>query len=326
LSHFFNSAAEPAMLETLLERFRRRDRLALARLLSLVARGESVEQILAGVAPPTSPPVPGGEVGGARVVAVTGSGGVGKSTLIGKLIEQIRGQGLSVAVLACDPQSPLSGGALLGDRFRMPPRPDDDGVFIRSLAAAGGHGALAEHLAVLIRLLEAFAFDVVLIETVGAGQGDTVVRELVDVLVLLLQPETGDDLQWEKAGLLEVADAIVIHKADMPGAERVEAQVLATLALGNVPVAPVLRVSSRSGDGINELWQAIASRPLRRGRQRSGHDLLRLAQQTLAVRFSAAEASGAKELRQLLAAWQHGEISSDRAASALVNLLTSSTS
>src|SRR5260370_6077623 len=108
-----------------------------------------------------------------RVVAVTGSGGVGKSTLIGKLIEHIREQGQSVAVLACDPQSPLSGGALLGDRFRMPSRPDDDGVFIRSLAAAGGHGALAEHLPSLIRLLEAFGFDVVLIETVGAGQGGT---------------------------------------------------------------------------------------------------------------------------------------------------------
>ena len=114
------------------------------------------------------------------------------------------------------------------------------------------------------RLLEAFGFDVVLIETVGAGQGDTVVRELVDVLVLLLQPETGDDLQWEKAGLLEVADVIAIHKADLPGAERVEAQVLATLALGAGTVVPVLRVSSRSGSGLDELWQTIAARPLRR--------------------------------------------------------------
>src|SRR5439155_18887699 len=114
--------------------------------------------------------------------------------------------------------------------------------FIRSLAAAGGHGALAEHLPALVRLLESFGFDVVLVETVGAGQGDTVVRALADVLVLLLQPETGDDLQWEKAGLLEVADLVVIHKADLPGAERVEAQVLAAQALGPGPAAPVLRV------------------------------------------------------------------------------------
>src|SRR5579884_1984820 len=236
------------MLDALLERFRRRDRLALARLVSLTARGERIADIMAGVGAPAKP---------ARVVSVTGSGGVGKSTLTGKLIEQIRADGLTVAVLACDPQSPLSGGALLGDRFRMPARPDDDGVFIRSLAAAGGHGALAEHLAELIRLLECFGFDVVLIETVGAGQGDTVVRGLVDVLVLLLQPETGDDLQWEKAGLLEVADLVVIHKADMPGAERVEAQVLATLALGTSQVVPVLRVSSRSGAGITNYGRAL---------------------------------------------------------------------
>jgi LAO/AO transport system kinase len=300
------------MLETLLERFRRRDRLALARLVSLVARGEEVEEILAGIGEPARP---------ARVVAVTGSGGVGKSTLVGKLIEQVRGHGQSVAVLACDPQSPLSGGALLGDRFRMPARPDDDGVFIRSLAAAGGHGAMAEHLEALIRLLEGFGFDMVLIETVGAGQGDTVVRELVDVLVLLLQPEMGDDLQWEKAGLLEVADVIAIHKADLPGAERVESQVLATLALGSSPVVPVLRVSSRSGQGISELWQAIAAVPLRRGRQRRGRDLLRLAQQMLAARFAAAEAMEQKELQQLIAAWQHDEISSTQAASALMKLL-----
>jgi LAO/AO transport system kinase len=303
------------MLETLLERFHHHDRLALARLISLVARGEHVEEILAGIGEPPRP---------ARVVAVTGSGGVGKSTLVGKLIEQVRGQGESIAVLACDPQSPLSGGALLGDRFRMPARPDDDGVFIRSLAAAGGQGALAEHLAALIRLLEAFGFDVVLIETVGAGQGDTVVRELVDVLVLLLQPETGDDLQWEKAGLLEVADVIVVHKADLQGADRVEAQVLAMLALGSGQVVPVLRVSSRSGDGVKELWQTIATHPLRRGRQRSGHDLLRLAQRTLAARFAAAETKGQIDLRQLLTAWQRGEISSTQAASDLIRLLTTS--
>ncbi len=303
------------MLETLLELFHHHDRLALARLISLVARGEHVEEILAGIGEPPRP---------ARVVAVTGSGGVGKSTLVGKLIEQVRGQGESIAVLACDPQSPLSGGALLGDRFRMPARPDDDGVFIRSLAAAGGHGALAEHLAALIRLLEAFGFDVVLIETVGAGQGDTLVRELVDVLVLLLQPETGDDLQWEKAGLLEVADVIVVHKADLPAADRVEAQVLAMLALGSGQVVPVLRVSSRSGDGVKELWQTIATRPLRRGRQRSGHDLLRLTQRALAARFAAAETKGQIELRQLLTAWQRGETSSTQAASDLIRLLSTS--
>src|SRR5205085_837906 len=166
--------ARRAMLEALLERFRRSDRLALSRLVSMVSRGEQVAAILQGVGPPPKP---------ARVAAFTGSGGVGKSTLVGRLIDEVRGQDRSVAVLACDPQSPLSGGALLGDRFRMPARPGDEGVFIRSLAAAGGHGALAEHLGALVRLVESFGFGVILLETVGAGQGDTAVRDLVDVLV-----------------------------------------------------------------------------------------------------------------------------------------------
>src|SRR5437660_11516799 len=164
------------MAESWFERFRQHDRLALARLLSLAARGERLGEILAGIPRPIKP---------SRVVAITGSGGVGKSTLIGKLIEVQRRHGQTVAVLACDPQRPLTGGALLGDRFRMPVRPDDEGVFIRSLAAAGGQGALASHLDALIRLLEAFGFDVVLLETVGAGQGDTAVHALADVLVLL---------------------------------------------------------------------------------------------------------------------------------------------
>jgi LAO/AO transport system ATPase len=301
------------MLDSLAARFRRRDRLALSRLVSLVASGQQVEEALAAVGPAARP---------ARVVALTGSGGVGKSTLVGKLIEQIRSTGQSVAVLACDPESPLTGGALLGDRFRMPSRPDDDGVFIRSLAAAGGQGALAGHLDALVRLLESFGFDVVLIETVGAGQGDTAARALVDVLVLLLQPETGDDLQWEKAGLLEVADVIVIHKADLAGAERVEAQVTAAQALSMAPPAPVLRVSARAGTGLKELWDAIRACPLKRGTRHEGRELLRLAQQSLAARFTGAEAEVG--VQDLLGRWQRGEVPSPDAAAELLRLLASS--
>jgi LAO/AO transport system ATPase len=300
------------MLDDLIQRFRRRDRNALARLLSLVANGERVDDVLHGVGRAAKP---------ARVVALTGGGGVGKSTLAGKLVEQARAHGLTVCVLACDPQSPLTGGALLGDRFRMPSRPDDDGVFIRSLAAAGGRGAVAERLDPLIRLCEAFGFDVILVETVGAGQGDTAVRALVDVLVLLLQPETGDDLQWEKAGLLEVADVIVIHKADMPGAERVEAQVLATLALSPMAAAPVLRVSARTGTGVEALWSAIAARPLRRGAADGGADLLRLAQETLAARFTAARADKDDALQELLLRWRGGGLEPAQAVKALLRLI-----
>jgi LAO/AO transport system ATPase len=294
----------------LLERFRRGDRLALSRLASLVARGERVEEILGGVGPPRKP---------VRVVAVTGSGGVGKSTLVGKLIEQARGHGATVAVLACDPESPVSGGALLGDRFRMPARPEDDGVFIRSLAAAGGRGALAEHLGALVRLLEAYGFDVVLVETAGAGQGDTAVRGLADVLVLLLQPETGDDLQWEKAGLAEVADVVVVHKADLPGAERVEAQVLAAQSLGPGPAAPVLRVSARTGAGLKELWETIAALPPRRAAPAGARELLRLAQETLATRFAAAGPA----VQQLVDRWRAGDLPAAEAGPALLRILSS---
>jgi LAO/AO transport system ATPase len=300
------------MLDGLLERFRRHDRLALSRLLSLLARGQHSAEILHSLGSPAKP---------ARVVALTGSGGVGKSTLAGRLIESLREAGLTVAVLACDPQSPLSGGALLGDRFRMSSRADDDGVFIRSLAAPGGHGAVAGHLDDLIVLLGAFGFDIVLLETVGAGQGDTVVRDLADVVVLLLQPETGDDLQWEKAGVLEVADVVVIHKADLPGAANVEAQVRATLAVGGQPLPPILRVSSRTGVGITELREALLALPLR-PRQHSEKDgLLQLGQQLLATRFARAEAAGDLDLRQLQIQWQQRQVPEVQAAAALWTLL-----
>ena len=243
------------MLEALLIRFHQHDRQALSRLVSHVARGEYLREITTALQAPAE---------SSRVVAVTGSAGVGKSTLIGKLIEFLRRQQLTVAVLACDPQSPLSGGALLGDRFRMPADPIDEGVFIRSLAVPSGHGAVADHLGPMLRLLEAFGFDVVFIETVGAGQGDTAVRHLADVVVLLLQPETGDELQWEKAGVLEIADIIAIHKADLPQAATVASQVRSILALSGQQGPSVLRVSAKTGEGIEKLWQVIAEHPLRR--------------------------------------------------------------
>jgi LAO/AO transport system ATPase len=300
------------MLDVLLEQLRRGDRRALSRLLSLVARGERLREIQAALPERDKP---------SRVVAITGSGGVGKSTLVGKLIDRIRGQSLTVAVLACDPQSPLSGGALLGDRFRMPARPEDDGVFIRSLATAGGRGAVADHLPLMVGLLQAFGFDVVLIETVGAGQGDTAVRDLADVVVLLLQPETGDDLQWEKAGLLEVADVVAIHKSDLPGAANAEADVRAALGLTESHSVPVLRVSSKTGEGINDLWAAVSTlgpRPSRVGP--AGPRLLRLALDSLADWFGAARKHQDSELRQLITRWQEGTLGPDAAVASLLHL------
>ncbi len=319
------------MIEALLQRFRGKDRLALARLLSLAARGEGLAEIAAGLGPPTSP---------SRVVAFTGSGGVGKSTLVGKMIDLARGQGKTVAVLACDPQSPVSGGALLGDRFRMGGRLDD-GVFIRSLAALAGHGALAEHLPLLIRLLEAFGFEWIFLETAGAGQGDTAVRDHADVVVLLLQPETGDDLQWEKAGVLEVADVIVIHKADLPGADQVAAQVRACIDLSGPArqagpmdsparlagstdggAMPVLLVSSKTGAGLEKVWQEVTECSRRRGQPDPVKELLGLAREALASRLHAAEND--PQWQALVQQWCQGTFSSKEAGEAVLGFLARS--
>jgi LAO/AO transport system ATPase len=236
------------------------DRNALSRLVSVAARGESLEvsQI------PVSARTP-------RVIAVTGGGGVGKSTLIGKLIEVIRAAGRRLAVLACDPRSPITGGALLGDRIRMPGRPGDDDLFVRSLATPSGHSGVAPHVDRIIDLFGRFGYDTVIVETVGAGQGDTAIRQVADVVVVLVQPETGDELQWEKAGQLEIADIVVVHKADLPSAERIETQIRDLLNLPGCRPVPVVRVSSSTGVGVPELWAAIATCL---GRPPTGYDEL----------------------------------------------------
>jgi LAO/AO transport system ATPase len=286
------------MLEPLLARFGRGDRLALSRLLSYAARGENLSEIFASVKPATDH---------GRVVAITGSGGVGKSTLIGKVIELLRGRNERIAVLACDPQSPVSGGALLGDRFRMTGQDDDEGVFIRSLAALPGHGALAEHLEPMIRLLESFGFGTILIETVGAGQGDTAVVDLADVIILLLQPEAGDDLQWEKAGLLEVADVVAINKGDLPKAEQTEAQVRSILGLSEGRDVPVVRISAKTGEGIEALWNTIQAHSTnRRHASAGGSELIRLGQEYLARWFTKAQKEKQPELMRLIQDWERG--------------------
>jgi LAO/AO transport system kinase len=298
------------MLEELLQRCRQGDRLALARLLSLAARGQDLARIAAGLPSPAKRSL---------VAAFTGSGGVGKSSLVGKLIDLARAEGTTVAVLACDPQSPLSGGALLGDRFRMGTRLDD-GVFIRSLAAVGGHGAVAENLPLMVRVLEAYGFDAIFLETVGAGQGDTAVRALADVVVLLLQPESGDDLQWEKAGVLEVADIVVIHKADLPGADETFAQVRAALDLSRQKHIKVIAASSKTGAGLDELWRTVRSSPRRREQIDPAAALLRMAQDDLAARFWNAVKTQEPRVQKLLGECRNGILPAD-AGAALLNSL-----
>lgn len=298
------------MLDDLLERFYARDRLALARILTLIAREEHLDSLRAALLPRKEH---------TWVVAVTGNAGVGKSTLVGKLAEHLRAAGKTVAVLACDPQSPLTGGALLGDRVRMPSRHDDPGFYVRSVAAESGHQAVAEHVDLMIRALAQFSFDVILVETVGAGQGDTAVRELADVVVLLLQPESGDELQWEKAGLLEVADIVVVHKADLAGAERTQSQVKELLSLPGSREVTVLRVSSAKQQGFDELWSAIAAAPKRH--HTSGSDaefLLRRAQLMLAERFHERPQS----VEPVVDRWKRQELDEQQAADELLHRLT----
>ena len=297
------------MLDELLARLHKRDRLALSRVLTLISRGEHLTAIRAAIGPkPDATPV----------VAITGNAGVGKSTLVGKLAEQLRTQQKSVAVLACDPESPLTGGALLGDRVRMSSRPDDLGLYIRSLAATSGHQAVAEHVDLMIRVLADFGFDVILLETVGAGQGDTAVRSLAEVVVVLVQPESGDELQWEKAGLLEIADVVVVHKADLPGAERMESQVKELLSLPGCREIVVLRVSSTKGQGFAQLWSAIESCPRRDGAlEPAAQFLLRRAQQVLAERLQ----DRAGNIGPVVDRWKRHELDEAQAADELLHLL-----
>jgi LAO/AO transport system kinase len=238
------------MLDDLIDRFLNRDRRALARLITLAARGEHLTSIQDAVK---------SVEGNSTVIALTGGAGVGKSTLIGRLVRHIRERNQTVAVLACDPQSPLTGGALLGDRIRMSDSTDDDGVYVRSLSAVSGHQSIAEHLDVIIDLTVAFGFQFILLETVGAGQGDTAVREIADVVVLLVQPESGDELQWQKAGVLEIANIVVVQKSDLPGAEQLEAELRDQLNLPGRPEIPVVRTSASRNLGVDELWQTIES-------------------------------------------------------------------
>lgn len=158
-------------------------------------------------------------LGKAYRVGITGPPGVGKSTLADKLTLILRKQGLEVGIIAVDPSSPLSGGAVLGDRIRMQQHYLDDGVFIRSMATRGSYGGLSRTVGTVIDLLDAFGKDIIIVETVGVGQMDTSIRELVDSVVLVLVPEFGNGIQLMKAGFLEIADIVVINKADRGGAE-----------------------------------------------------------------------------------------------------------
>jgi LAO/AO transport system kinase len=198
--------------------------------------------------------------GHAHVVGVTGPPGAGKSTLVAALLGQIRASGRHVAVLAVDPSSPISGGAVLGDRIRMMDRHADDGVFVRSMSSRGRQGGLAWATAGLVHLLDAAGYPLILVETVGTGQDGTDIASLADTVVVVEAPGLGDGVQAIKSGLLEVGDIVAVNKADQPGAEEALGFLRTSLDLAH-PIdgrlVPVLATDSIAGSGIPELLAAI---------------------------------------------------------------------
>jgi LAO/AO transport system kinase len=230
----------------------RLDRRALGRALSRIANA-SVAEALAGMRE---------NLHGVRRIGITGPPGAGKSTLIGRLARQRLDNGAAVAVVAIDPTSPHTHGAILGDRIRMDAIADDPRLFIRSLASRGANDGLADNIADVLATLDGYPFDEVILETVGVGQAEYAVRALVDTLVLVLVPESGDQIQAMKAGMLEMADVYVVNKADLPGAQKIASELKAVinlrkrLASGWEP--PVIMTGSEGPDDVATLNEAIS--------------------------------------------------------------------
>lgn len=199
--------------------------------------------------------------GGGYVIGITGPPGAGKSTLTDQLIRQARARGLRVGVVAVDPTSPFSGGAVLGDRVRMQDHAGDAGVYIRSVASRGHLGGLAAAVPKLLTALDGLGFSVLLVETVGVGQAEVEVVEQADTTLVVVIPGWGDSIQAAKAGLLEIADVLVVNKADKPGVEATTADLNAMLELGGHSGwrPPVLATIATQGHHLDELWGTIAA-------------------------------------------------------------------
>ena len=201
----------------------------------------------------------------AYVIGFTGAPGTGKSSLVAALIASLRKLERSVAVIATDPNSPFTGGAILGDRIRMQRHALDPRVFIRSMGARGHLGGLSLAARESIRLLGAFGFDPVILETVGVGQSELEVAAIADTTVVVLTPNLGDGVQMIKAGILEIADIFVVNKADLEGHQRAVTELRSMLSLSNVPGAPkawkppIIPTSATRSEGIDDLWTAIES-------------------------------------------------------------------
>jgi len=241
-----------SQLETALAAFLEGDRRAAARIISVVENGgPDADRVLHELYP---------RLRGAQRIGITGPPGVGKSTLVETLIRHYRARDLRVGVVAVDPTSPFSGGAVLGDRVRMSQVAIDPGVFIRSMATRGSLGGLALTTKEVADVLDAYGQDVIIIETVGVGQSEVDVATAADTVIVAVSPESGDTVQTMKAGLLEVADVLVVNKADRPGAREMVQALRGDLAMhphrGWVP--QVLETVAARGEGVDQLAAAVA--------------------------------------------------------------------
>ncbi|MGI8756186.1 MAG: methylmalonyl Co-A mutase-associated GTPase MeaB [Acidimicrobiales bacterium] len=298
----------------------------LARLLSAIERGDDDGHQVARLTATGTPT--------ARTVGITGAPGAGKSTLTNALVAVARTRGERVAVLAIDPSSPFTGGAILGDRVRMSQHALDDGVFIRSMATRGHLGGLALATPEAVRLLDAVGFDWVLVETVGVGQVEVAVASAADTTVVVVNPAWGDAVQANKAGLMEVADVFVVNKADRPGADQTGHDLETLLDLTGRTGAegawrpPVIATTATTGGGAEALWDTIGAhhahltdtgrlQQRRRGRRRA--ELALVVEQRL--RSRADELLGAAEAESLADAVGDGDLDPWSAADHIVGPL-----
>jgi LAO/AO transport system kinase len=308
--------------EELVRRLLAGDRRALARLLTRVEDGspERLRTTVGLLHPHT---------GNAQLVGVTGAPGVGKSTLCNALVAQWRRSGRSVGVLAVDPTSPFSGGALLGDRVRMQDHVLDPGVFVRSMATRGHLGGLSWAAPQALEVLDAAGFDVVLVETVGVGQAEVEIASLADTTVVTLAPGMGDAIQAAKAGILEIADLYCVNKADRDGADRTVRELSEMQALGHGErMAPIVRTVAATGEGVPALadeidrhrrWLIDSGRLGERRVDRARHQVRDIALEAVRRRF--ADVDDGELVAELAARVAARELDPYRAADLLVDTL-----